>query len=149
MGTHPIFESDFDCLTECFSILSQNVLHPSLLGFSLMWPWEMQKRLIESYLNFMTMSALKLPKTFVNCALVKEDLDMKVADSTGLLTDSWHKAEILLISTELVESPFMVEFFQMRTLLFVTLSLIYCLWLMLDQIQMDLNSSLLLSIVPG
>merc|ERR1711872_856188 len=100
----------------------------------------MQKRLIESYLNFMTMSALKLPKTFVNCALVEEDF-------TGLLTDSWHKAEILLISTELVESQFMVEFFRMRTLLFVTLSLIYCLWLMPDQIQMDLNSSLLLSIV--
>jgi len=25
MGTHPIFESDFDCLTEWFSFLAQRV----------------------------------------------------------------------------------------------------------------------------
>merc|ERR1712035_134032 len=37
MGTHPIFESDFDCLTECLIIqLSASTLPPSLTTCQLM-----------------------------------------------------------------------------------------------------------------
>merc|ERR1712106_948518 len=35
MGTHPIFESDFDCLTENGSKMPLNVLYESPVGFAL------------------------------------------------------------------------------------------------------------------
>merc|ERR1712062_41756 len=140
MGTHPIFESDFDCLTECFfGFNHHHVLHPDLhLVFFSIYQ-SMAEKPDVLHLNYMTTSLQNVLKTFDNCALVKPALVMKEVHSTALYLNLWHKEVILLIIMAQEESLFMEERLPMKTLMFVTHVQVSFRWLMRVRIQMDLS----------
>jgi len=73
----------------------------------------------------------------------------KDQSSTELSLNSWPKEEISPISTELEENLFMELNSLMKTLKLNTKKLVFCLWLMLDLILMDLNFSLHLFLALG
>merc|ERR1712224_75649 len=103
----------------------------------------------ELYLDFSEMMYQKLLEILPISAQVIRELEnqernsiIRDLHSIESSQDSWHKVVISQWETEWEESQFTEKNSQMRTLSSSTPNHIFCQWLMLDQTQMDLNSSL-------
>merc|ERR1711973_313459 len=133
MGTHPIFESDFDCLTECCLILSRAEL-PHRRSFS---TFRLTKQPRSASLSSCTM---KLPQNVQRiserCARERKDSGTKGRDFTVLLLVLWLKVEILQTIMVLEGSQFTAAHLPTKTSKSVTLSPAFSQWPMLGLILM-------------
>merc|ERR1712088_414536 len=66
MGTHPIFESDFDCLTEIAKMRIAGFFIPACLGSVSMKFFEMQSEHAEAHLLGVTQKVLREFKAYEN-----------------------------------------------------------------------------------
>ena len=68
----------------------------------------------------------------------------KGVGSTELFQNSWHREEISLEATELVENLYMDDILMMKTFSMIMTEKVYSRWLMLAQELMDLSFSCVL-----
>merc|ERR1711976_566730 len=136
MGTHPIFESDFDCLTECCLISSRaELLHrKSSLTFRL--TKRRQSASLSSCTTKRPQNARRISERY---AQERKDSGTRAPDFTGLLTVLWLKAEILQTITVLEGSQSTAVPLPMKTSKSVTLSPVSCQWPTLGQTLMVLS----------
>merc|ERR1712037_846941 len=129
MGTHPIFESDFDCLTEWpfheFSLICPSVAHPPV---KLSW-------------NFARTSFPEPPRTSELSAPARRVSATKDRPSTESSPSSCARAAISRTTTVLVANRSMETNSRTRTSRSSTLDLVFSLWLTLVPTPTVLSSS--------
>merc|ERR1711963_92131 len=140
MGTHPIFESDFDCLTETFDDVSATPT--SICPSAVSQP-------VESLWNFDPMLFQELLKTSAHFALEKKVSDMPDHLSIVSLTSLCVKVEISPTTMVLVVNQFTETNSQTKTSNSSTLDQVSSQWPMPVQTQMAPNFSSALSRLLG